>query len=181
MASSGGGGGGNPMALMGQNTPMPGLPIAGKDSSIGDPYEYGKFQNFLPDIKAEGMNDMATGLRPDMFNYNKPGANGGTGADAGGGAGDQLRDALAAVVAGGGGGGGFSGGAGMFGNAANGLKPPEGAQQLPEPPGGWASGNVPGWPIPPRRPDAPGFATDWRAKDAAEAAAAAAAAKPPGT
>ena len=52
--------------------PIPDLPIAGKDSSIGDPYDYGKFQSFLPDAKAEGPNDMATGLRPDMFNYRKP-------------------------------------------------------------------------------------------------------------
>jgi len=77
MGSSGGGGGGfNPLAF-GAANPMPGLPIAGKDSTIGDPYEYGKFQNFLPDIKAEGQNDMATGLRPNMFNYTKPNPGGG--------------------------------------------------------------------------------------------------------
>ena len=51
---------------------IPGLPVAGKDSTIGDPYEYGKFQNFLPDAKASGPNDMATGLRPEMFEYRKP-------------------------------------------------------------------------------------------------------------
>jgi hypothetical protein len=52
--------------------PIPDLPVAGKDSTIGDPYEYGKFQSFLPDAKASGPNDMATGLRPEMFQYRKP-------------------------------------------------------------------------------------------------------------
>lgn len=73
MGSSGGGGGGNPAYLyMGADNPMPGLPVAGKDSTIGSPYEYGKFQSFLPEIKAEGQNDMATGLRPEMFQYKSP-------------------------------------------------------------------------------------------------------------
>ena len=73
MGSSGGGGGGysSMMALMNQGSPMPGLPIAGAGTNI-DPYEYGKFQNFLPEPKAEGPNDMATGLRPDMFTYRSP-------------------------------------------------------------------------------------------------------------
>ena len=71
---SGGGGGGNAgmMALMNQGRPMPGLPIAGQGGGIGNAYEYGKFQNFLPDVKAEGPNDMATGLRPEMFEYRSP-------------------------------------------------------------------------------------------------------------
>ena len=72
MSSSGDGSGGYFPGMFGAATPMPGLPIAGKDSAIGDPYEYGKFQNFLPDIKAEGRNDNATGLRPDMFIYKSP-------------------------------------------------------------------------------------------------------------
>jgi hypothetical protein len=60
------------MMAMRAATPMPGLPIAGADSTIGDPYEYGKFQNFLPDVQAEGKNPSATGLRPEMFQYKKP-------------------------------------------------------------------------------------------------------------
>ena len=60
------------MSLMGQGTPMPGLPVAGTDDAVKNPFEYGKFQNFLPEIKAEGVNDMATGLRPDMFQYKSP-------------------------------------------------------------------------------------------------------------
>ena len=78
MSSSGGDDGGlSSLLAMQAAQPMPGLPVAGKDSTIGDPYEYGKFQNFLPDIKAEGQNDMATGLRPNMFNYTKPNPGGG--------------------------------------------------------------------------------------------------------
>lgn len=72
MGSSGGGdSGAGMMALMQQGTPMPGLPIAGQGPSV-NPFEYGKFQNFLPDIQAEGENPMATGLRPDMFKYRSP-------------------------------------------------------------------------------------------------------------
>lgn len=39
-------------------------------------------------------------------------------------------------------------GGGMYGRGspANGVGPPPGATQLPTPPGGWAPGNVPGWP-----------------------------------
>ena len=95
MGSSGGGGGGNP-ALLSQNAaPMGDLPIAGKNSTIGSPFEYGKFQNFLPDIQAEGENPMATGLRPEMFQYKSP-----SGVVAQSGVGDQiteLRDALAKI------------------------------------------------------------------------------------
>jgi hypothetical protein len=93
---------------------MPGLPVAGQGPGV-DPYKYGQFQNFLPDIKAEGPNDMATGLRPDMFNYKKPG--GGAVDTAGGGGGGSggnvegeiqgLRDQLAQLTAGGGGRGGM--------------------------------------------------------------------------
>ena len=116
MGSGGGGGGGNPAALYMNSKPMEGLPIAGKDSTIGSPFEYGKFQNFLPDVKAEGPNDMATGLRPEMFKYRSPSgvvAESDTGNQIG-----QLRDALAKLQAGqgsnqfgaaqGGGGGGWS-------------------------------------------------------------------------
>ena len=200
MTSSGGGGGdgGGMMALMrGGGTPMPGLPIAGSSDANIDPYTYGQFQNFLPDIKAEGQNDMATGLRPDMFNYQKPG--GGAVDAAGGGGGNvdgqiqELRDQLAKLQAGGGasqgpdysgfmggGGGGdpmagmlnggrniMGGGGGGFGPAANGVAPPADAQQLPTPPGGWARGNVPGWPMGQPQPAQPGFADDWRTKDTA--------------
>ena len=97
MGSSGGGGGGGAgmMALMNQGKPMPGLPIAGAGANI-DPYDYGKFQSFLPEPKAEGQNDMATGLRPDMFTYRSPSGK----VDPG--MGDQiqgLRDQLAALQA----------------------------------------------------------------------------------
>jgi hypothetical protein len=74
MSSSGDdGGSGYFPGMFGAASPMPGLPVAGKDNVVGDPYQYGKFQNFLPDIKAEGRNDSATGLRPDMFTYRGPG------------------------------------------------------------------------------------------------------------
>ena len=95
---SSGGGGGNPQALMGNAAPMQGLPIAGRDSAVGSPFEYGQFQNFLPEIQAEGENPMATGLRPDMFKYRSP-----SGVVAESGAGNQiqeLRDALAKLQAG---------------------------------------------------------------------------------
>jgi|KBSMisStaDraftv2_1062788.scaffolds.fasta_scaffold549773_2 hypothetical protein len=69
-------------------TPIPGLPVAGKDSSVGDPYEYGKFQSFLPEPKSSGPNDMATGLRPEMLQYRSPN----------GGGSDQLRNQLAATI-----------------------------------------------------------------------------------
>ena len=72
MGSGGGGGSSDPSALMRTAAPMQGLPVAGKDSTIGSPYEYGQFQSFLPEIKAEGQNPMATGLRPDMFQFKSP-------------------------------------------------------------------------------------------------------------
>jgi hypothetical protein len=94
---SSGGGGGNPQALYGQSAPMPGIPVAGKDSTIGDPFNYGQFQNFLPDVKETGENDMATGLRPDMFKYKHPD---GTSPDmsTGGNSDQDLRDALAKLL-----------------------------------------------------------------------------------
>jgi hypothetical protein len=80
--------------MFGAATPMPDLPVAGKNSTIGDPYQYGKFQNFLPTIKAEGRNDNATGLRPDMFVYRGPGGvtEGDSGATQGGDVSGQIQD-----------------------------------------------------------------------------------------
>jgi hypothetical protein len=98
MGSGGGGGGGNPQALYQNAAPMKNLPIAGEGGGVGSPWEYGQFQNFLPDIKAEGQNPMATGLRPDMFKYKSP-----SGVVAESDTGNQikeLRDALAALQAG---------------------------------------------------------------------------------
>jgi hypothetical protein len=89
--------------------PIPGLPVAGANSTIGSPYEYGKFQNFLPDVQASGPNPSATGLRPDMFTYRSPSgvvAQGGLSGEIQG-----LRDQLAQLQAssqGAGGGGGAS-------------------------------------------------------------------------
>ena len=194
---SSGGGSGNPALLAQAGVPMPGLPVAGKDSNIGDPYNYGKFQNFLPDIPAEGRAPSATGLRPDMFKYRSPDGildqNSGdsSGSAKSGDDNSQLRDLLAKLSVtptntgdpqpgmmvnapqtmglGGGGGGGFGGGA---------------FQGPPGPPGSNPVGQSnapidygrPGW-RPPDPSPGPQFATDWRAKDAAAAAAAAAAAK----
>lgn len=84
---SGGGGGGNPQALYQNAAPMGGLPIVGKDSSaVGNPYDYGKFQNFLPDAGSDGKYPVARGLSPDMFTYKSPS---GTVAP---GVGDQISD-----------------------------------------------------------------------------------------
>lgn len=113
MGSSGGGDGGmGMMSLMGQGTPMPGLPIAGQGGGV-NPREYGMFQNFLPEPLEEGQNPMATGLRPDMLKFRSP--NGVEAAGSGGGAGgnlageiEALRGELAKLTAGGGDGGGQS-------------------------------------------------------------------------
>jgi hypothetical protein len=77
----------------GAATPMPNLPIAGSGSSVGDPFKYGKFQSFLPDIKPSGPNPSATGLRPEMFEYRAPGT-----APAAGDQIQQLRDELAKLT-----------------------------------------------------------------------------------
>jgi len=69
---SGGGGGGDPSALQRTAAPAPGLPISGKDSTIGDPFDYGKFQSFLPNAPSEGPADTATGLKAPMFDYRSP-------------------------------------------------------------------------------------------------------------
>lgn len=71
MSSSGDGGYQGPI-MTSPGPAIPGLPVAGADSTIGSPFDYGKFQNFLPDIKSTGPNDVATGLRPDMFQYRSP-------------------------------------------------------------------------------------------------------------
>jgi hypothetical protein len=116
MSSSGDDGGGYFPGMAGAASPMPGLPVAGANSVVGDPYKYGKFQQFLPDdlIHETGRNDNATGLRPDMFRYRGPGGevDGGAGpgavaagAGAGAGGGDLsgqiqgLRDQLAQLQA----------------------------------------------------------------------------------
>jgi hypothetical protein len=69
---SSGGGSSDPSALYRNAAPMADLPIAGAGSTIGSPFEYGQFQSFLPEIQAEGENPMATGLRPEMFQYKSP-------------------------------------------------------------------------------------------------------------
>ena len=85
---SSGGGSGNPNLLNQNADPMPGLPVAGKDSTIGDPFQYGKFQSFLPDATAAG-GPLAHGLTPGMFNYNSPGT---PAAAQPGGVGNQIQD-----------------------------------------------------------------------------------------
>ena len=73
MGSGGGGGGGNPQALYQNAAPMQGLPIAGSESTIGSPYEYGQFQSFLPELSTDGSpNPMATGLSRDMLQFRSP-------------------------------------------------------------------------------------------------------------
>jgi hypothetical protein len=105
MGSSGGGGGGNPAHLMMGASPMAGLPVAGANGAVSDPFNYGKYQSFLPNPVAEGQNEMATGLRPDMFNYRSPKdiMAGNAGAPPGDNTGSQiqeLRDQLAKLQAG---------------------------------------------------------------------------------
>ena len=203
MGSGGGGGSGNPALLLQGGTPMPGLPVAGKDSNIGDPYNYGKFQNFLPDIPAEGRAPSATGLRPDMFKYRSPdgiidpGSNSGDSSGSGGDVAGQiksLRDDLAKLTAGGQGGvlnNTGDPGANMImpgtpqtmGMGAGGGGGMAGAHPEYAQPGvagftafaPWASGGpgVSGS----VRAGAQQGPTDWQAKDAAAAAAAAEAAK----
>ena len=187
MGSSGGGGDGGAgmMAMMGQGTPMPGLPVAGRDSTIIDAYEYGQFQNFLPDIKAEGQNDMATGLRPDMFKYTKPNPSGGSGSTLGGDVDSQiqdLRDQLAKIQSGGGGAGaaaapgmegmlpvGFAGrgGVGTMGMGSGAPQGPIGGGGDPYNRQGWVQNNLMGVAGP--AGGSHNFATDWRTKDAAGA------------
>jgi len=96
----------NPANLSMGATPTPGLPVAGQGGGTGsDPFSYGKYQSFLPDITGEGPNPMATGLKPEMFDYKSPGGApppvlGGGEAP---GAPNPLRDMLAKMKVGGGG------------------------------------------------------------------------------
>jgi hypothetical protein len=60
------GGGYNP-ALFQQASPMPGVPVSSPGgTSSQDPFNYGKYQNFLP------MAGSAHGLTEDMFEYKSP-------------------------------------------------------------------------------------------------------------
>ena len=59
-------GGYNP-AMFNQASPMPGVPVASPGGGGGiDPYNYGKYQNFLP------VAGSAHGLTEDMFEYKSP-------------------------------------------------------------------------------------------------------------
>jgi len=99
MGSGGGGGGGNPAALYQNAAPMGGLPIAGAESTIGSPYEYGQFQSFLPDVPTAEQHSQgqrapsATGLNSDMFQYRSP-----TGVVAESGVGNQISDLRGALA-----------------------------------------------------------------------------------
>ena len=169
MGSSGDGGGGNP-AMLGVGTPMPGLPVAGQDGGL-DPLTRGKFQNFLPDIQADGQNPMATGLRPGMFEYRSPGS--APAADSGGEA-TAARDALAQVVAGAASGGGGGGGPGLNplggidnsheGGTAAGYRMQPWMQGLPHWQGSGAAGDIPN--------GGTNLPTNWRGRTTPAAAAA---------
>lgn len=87
---SGGGGGGNPGALAQSGTPMPGIPQSNGGGSNIDPFNYGYFQSFLPEIPAAGKGPApsATGLTQEMFQYLSP--QGQTP--------DQMKNTLAGLV-----------------------------------------------------------------------------------
>lgn len=131
---SDGGGGGDPSALMRQASPMPNIPIAGGEGTVTNPFDYGKFQNFLPDVPsaedfAKGVRaPSATGLNKEMFDYKSP-------------SGGSLRDQLAAAVAGGAGGAGGVGGVGGAGGAGGPLGVAGGAGNAAMPPWAVAGGN----------------------------------------
>jgi hypothetical protein len=93
----------NSMPIQQNATPAPGLPVAGQGGGTGSPYDYGQYQNFLPDAQASGQNPMATGLRPDMFKFRGPG--GGPNPQLQGQQGNTLREALSTLLAGRGGAG----------------------------------------------------------------------------
>lgn len=84
-SSDGGGGGGNPDTMFGNAAPMPDVPIAGQGGQTQDPFSYGQFQNFLPEIPGVGKGPApsATGLTAEMFQYAPPGGAAGAGAGAG--------------------------------------------------------------------------------------------------
>lgn len=106
MASSGGSA--NPAYLQMGGQPMGGLPIAGSGNTV-DPFKYGKFQNFLPDIPSQAEFDAgarapsAQGLTQEMFQYkgpdgsvdsgSAPGSGGITGNDV-----NALRDQLSQML-----------------------------------------------------------------------------------
>lgn len=123
-------GGGDPSAQYQNNAPMPDLPVSGTGGSI-DPYNYGSFQSFLPDIPPAGRGPApsATGLTSEMFQYRSPS---GTLTPVGGGD-DANRGALAQIMGKGnfggigvgpGGAGGYVGARGP--NPAAGAGPPAG-------------------------------------------------------
>lgn len=72
-----GGSGGDAPYVPPNATPIAGVPIAGQGGTGGggsnvNPYDYGMYQSFLPDIPAEGMAPSAGGLTSDMFRYEAP-------------------------------------------------------------------------------------------------------------
>lgn len=72
-----GGSGGDAPYVPPNATPISGVPIAGQGGTAGggsnvNPYDYGRYQSFLPDIPAEGAAPSAGGLTSDMFRYEAP-------------------------------------------------------------------------------------------------------------
>ena len=64
-----------------------------QSGAVSDPFDYGKFQNFLPDIPSDGSKaPLAHGLTPDMFTYKSPGG------VAQAGVGDQINDLRTALA-----------------------------------------------------------------------------------
>ena len=99
---------------MGQGTRCRGFRLPVQGASV-NPYEYGKFQNFLPEIQGRGPEPDGDGAaartcsstaRPS--GVEAEGAGGAAGGDAAPGRSEALRDELAKLTAGGGGGGGQS-------------------------------------------------------------------------
>jgi hypothetical protein len=122
MGSGGGGGGGDPSKLAMGGTPMPGIPIAGQGADV-NPFEYGAFQNFLPDMPtadAFGKGERAPsamGLNQDMFKYKNPMGELAPGSSGGGN--DNLRNEFARMMQTmGGGNGSFGGGGNMAGSGS---------------------------------------------------------------
>jgi hypothetical protein len=113
MGSSGGSA--NPMYLSQGGVPMPGLPIAGQGAPNDSPQNFGKFQEFLPQVApagtagnqilpaGQGPAPSARGLTSEMFQYRSPqgaiapSGGGGGGAVGGGDSGADLRQQLATL------------------------------------------------------------------------------------